>query len=457
MSPGIADMAPPPDDTGALHLRFTIGGRSLALPLDRVLEVTMPPAHVSPLPLAPAAVRGLAHVRGRVTAILNAHRLLDLPEPPAAGGSRLLLLGHGGLLLGLPVDEMQGIHREGSAVWLDLLLDRALSLPSRPPIRDLRVAPTRAASGGGMARSGRALVSFMVADQEYALPANLLRRAAPLPDQIVALPHAPAAVLGMGMVGDRLLPLVSLRAVLGLTPAAMGRVLVVARDGLLFGLVVDRLRELLRVDEASVEPVPALFSDMGREVEALCRLEGGRRLVSLLSPAHLLARDDMESALSGTGAETVEPAFEVARAVRRTALLRVRAGDGEYALPLAHVTAVNRPGPLTRVPQAPDILVGIGNADGVALPVIDLRRRLGLPANDRGARHVVLVAVAGRRFGVLVDLVLGLRHVPVDAIGPAPALSAAQARLIARVVEDAGAMLPILEPPLLAEAAGMAS
>lgn len=458
MSAVAADALATPGNGGELHLSFVIGGRALSLPLARVLEVVPPPSRISPLPLAPSGVQGLAQVRGDVAAILNPHRLLDIPQT-GEGSGRLLLIRRDGLLLGLPVDTVRGLHRGDSgstALDLDRLLDRALTIAPRPTATALRARSERVGATVP-ARPRRALVSFMAAGQEYALPVTALRCTASLPDRIVPLPHAPAAVLGMGMVGDRLLPLVTLRPLLGLPSAGEGgaKLLMVSDRDRHFGLVVDRLRAMLHVDEADIEPVPALFNEMGREVAAVCRLEGGKRLVSLLSPAHMLARDGIGNILPRT--EVLEAPLPVSRMPERgTALLRLRVAGDAFTLPLDHVAAVTRPGPLTPVPQAPDILAGLSHADGVPLPVIDLRRRLGLPASEVAARHVVMVEMPGRCFGVLVDLVEGLLTLPEEAIEPAPALSEAQRRLVTRIARDGDDMVPILEPSRLAETVGAA-
>lgn len=441
-----------PGAGGVLNLSFTIGRRRLTLPLDRVEEVVPSPGRISPLPLAPAGIRGLMHIQGQMVAVLDIRRLLGMADASPLP-RRLLLMRHGALLLGLPVDALHGLCRQGDgseSLELDGLLERALAMPARLPAADLPATPPRI-NASGRDRVPRVLVSFIVGTQEFALPLSVLRRAAMLPARIVALPHAPTPLLGMGMVGDRVLPLVALRPLLGLAEGGDGnaKVLVVTHAGRQFGLVVDRLRALLHVDEADVEPVPALFTGMGREVEAVCRLEGGRRLVSLLSPSSLLIRD-------GSLAQTDMPAAAPAPSLppeRQTAMLRIRVGEGAYALPLDHVAAVTRPGPLTPVPHAPDILAGLGTADGVSLPVIDLRRRLDLPV-AAAARHVVTVTAEGRRFGILVDLAAGVQMLPAAAIGPAPSLSVAQARLITRVVTEEGGILPILEPSRLAEAVG---
>ncbi|WP_366141899.1 chemotaxis protein CheW [Propionivibrio sp.] len=49
------------------------------------------------------------------------------------------------------------------------------------------------------------------------------------------------------------------------------------------------------------------------------------------------------------------------------------------------------PEKLTHVPKAPPFVEGVINLRGAVLPVIDLRRRLGLPAVERSDRQRVMV------------------------------------------------------------------
>ena len=71
-------------------------------------------------------------------------------------------------------------------------------------------------SAGPPARALVSLLSFYLSQQEYALPLDRVREIIPLPDHIAELPRPETAVLGVVTLRDRLLPLVSLRALLGL-------------------------------------------------------------------------------------------------------------------------------------------------------------------------------------------------------------------------------------------------
>jgi len=73
---------------------------------------------------------------------------------------------------------------------------------------------------------------------------------------------------------------------------------------------------------------------------------------------------------------------------------------------------------LQPVPEGPDYLMGLMNLRGQPVPVVDLARRLGLPAC---AGHpleapVVLAGLGGLRAGLVVDEVLGVQAVPRPAL-----------------------------------------
>lgn len=81
-------------------------------------------------------------------------------------------------------------------------------------------------------------------------------------------------------------------------------------------------------------------------------------------------------------------------------------------LPLDHVTKVLALMALQEVPSAPRHFVGLLNLGGEAVPVVDLGRHLQRPAFAWHAdTPVVLCEVDGRRCGLIVESVQGVRLV----------------------------------------------
>jgi hypothetical protein len=88
------------------------------------------------------------------------------------------------------------------------------------------------------------LVSF--ADQEYAFPIERVEEIIQLPSQITQLPNSHGHVLGVIMLRNRLLPLVSLRNMFGLPPVEMSdsnKVVVISLgEGVSVGVVMDGVK-----------------------------------------------------------------------------------------------------------------------------------------------------------------------------------------------------------------------
>jgi purine-binding chemotaxis protein CheW len=73
-----------------------------------------------------------------------------------------------------------------------------------------------------------------------------------------------------------------------------------------------------------------------------------------------------------------------------------------YALPLMDVERIVRAVALTALPQAPAIVLGVIDVAGQVLPVLDLRRRFGLPKKEIDPTSQFLIARTSRRAVVLV-------------------------------------------------------
>ena len=299
-------------------------------------------------------------------------------------------------------------------------------------------------------------VGFEAGGQEYALPLERVREIVPLPDHIAEMPRCETAVLGVVTLRDRLLPLVSLRALLGLPGdherTERGKVVVLPIGSGAVGIVVDRTREILRVDPHLIDPAPALLTRGAgdAEITSICRLDGGRRLVALLSPDRLfrselvrrvLAEQDHANAIPQSRAHEDDMADEQ--------FIIFRLGEQEFGLPVGAVDEIARPPRhVTPLPKAPAFIDGVMNLRGQVVPLVDLRRRFGVGGKEPAATQRVLVlAIDGGKTGFLVDGVSEVMKVPSGAIRPAPEFSAEQMRLIGRIVnlETQGRMILLID------------
>lgn len=103
-------------------------------------------------------------------------------------------------------------------------------------------------------------------------------------------------------------------------------------------------------------------------------------------------------------------------------LVTMHIGGQLFGIPVLHVQDVLRAQRIARVPLAPPEMAGLINLRGRIVTVIDMRRRLGLPAMESGAPHMfVVVERQGDLFSLVVDSVGEVLTVPVSQIESAPA------------------------------------
>lgn len=127
------------------------------------------------------------------------------------------------------------------------------------------------------------------------------------------------------------------------------------------------------------------------------------------------------------------------------ALCAFRVGAEEYVLDLRRVEEILQPRRVARVPNAPSFLEGVINVRRAIVPVIDLRKRLGLGPYPAGAKPKCMICRLGReRVAILVDGPTQMVRVPISDLRPAPLLIANGAKPYVIGVCGAGDQLKLL-------------
>ena len=470
-----AATADPAVRTARQFVIFHVDGEAFAVVLSEVKEIIRMPEIVH-LPLAPPSLEGLANLRGSVLPIVNARCLFGLADVAHDEATRVVILDHG-QPVGLVVDRManvvtvepeqiEGAERISTTLDTDMLrgVIKGIAETGMVMILDARgliereFAMLSAARTSGLAEKlveaeGQAqttrpkveesqLVSFEVAGQEYGIEIRNVQEIVQVPEHITKVPRSSSAVLGMMNLRNRLLPVVSLRGLFGLEPAPIGeqnRVVVVTLAGgaQSVGVVMDRVKEVLRVSHSVIDPMPAYLSgDQGlREITSVCRLDGGKHIVSILDAEAMFAHETLREALGDaddTGASAMSASV---RATEEEQFVVFRLMEEEYGVAISAVQEIVRlPETITRVPRSPAFIEGVINLRGTVIPLVDQRTLFGLPGGERNDRQrIVVFTIRGTRTGFIVDSVSEVMRISRALIGPAPELSGEQARIIRRV------------------------
>jgi purine-binding chemotaxis protein CheW len=108
-------------------------------------------------------------------------------------------------------------------------------------------------------------------------------------------------------------------------------------------------------------------------------------------------------------------------------LVTLGLGPEIFAVPVGCVIEILAMRDLFRVPDAPPYLAGLTEVREQAVPVIDLRRRLGLPPSEvtHQTRIIVLEVAAGKMVvGLIADRVIEVITLAADRLSPPPQFGA---------------------------------
>jgi len=90
-------------------------------------------------------------------------------------------------------------------------------------------------------------------------------------------------------------------------------------------------------------------------------------------------------------------------------IVTFRVGEEVFGLEIGKVREVIEYREVTPVPRAPEFVAGIISLRGAILPVVDLRKRIGMEPTEPGPETVILVLeVDGRRVGLVADRILDI-------------------------------------------------
>ena len=100
-------------------------------------------------------------------------------------------------------------------------------------------------------------------------------------------------------------------------------------------------------------------------------------------------------------------------------------GDEEYGLDILKVQEIRGYDAVTKIANSPDFIKGVINMRGIIVPIIDLRLKFNLGQVEYNQFTVVIILnIAGRVVGVVVDGVSDVIALGHDQIRPAPEFGA---------------------------------
>jgi purine-binding chemotaxis protein CheW len=241
------------------------------------------------------------------------------------------------------------------------------------------------------------LISFRLGEEEFGVEIEYVKEILKI-TPMTPIPKAPPYLLGMMNLRGTILPVLDPKSRLKL-PSGPGitekaRILVLLISDLLSGLVVDEVSEVQRIDASAIEPPPAVTRGIDKFfLSGVVKLKQKNRLIMMLNLGEVLAVDIARGGKSipdniarGDLFDTGEQVKEV---IHETQLVTYTLGDEEYGLDIGSVKEILRLDDVTAVPNVPPYVKGILNVRDRVLPIIEMRKIVGMEKLEDFHSHLV--------------------------------------------------------------------
>ncbi|MBN2414480.1 chemotaxis protein CheW [bacterium] len=115
--------------------------------------------------------------------------------------------------------------------------------------------------------------------------------------------------------------------------------------------------------------------------------------------------------------------------VSTTQVVVFQLGNEDFGVDILQVLEIIRLGPISHVPETPDFIEGVTNLRGNVIPVINLRKKFGLPQKQAEKQNrIVVFEVEEKIIGAIVDHVDQIIRIPDDRIEDPPEMTSADIR-----------------------------
>ena len=287
---------------------------------------------------------------------------------------------------------------------------------------------TRAVLATELAPSGQ-LVTFTLDGVEFGLDIDRVQEITHRSD-ITPVPGSPSFIMGVINLRGLVVPVINSRVRFHLAPqepTPKTRIIVLRLDTGPTGLQVDSVAEVVRLNEAAVRETPPLVAGIRAEYLAGMVTVGNRlitliHLDKLLDSSELSRRAELEElGMAGTlGAGSEDLDQELVE--DGNPFVTFRLGVESFGIALQEVEEIVELPAVTKVPDAPDFVLGVICLRDQVMPLIDLAELLSIQQGEAPLKRdmVILLSLGTVRIGVIVDDIQEILRVQDDQILPPP-------------------------------------
>lgn len=327
---GLNEKATVENESSSLEqlIGFKLGQEEFSLPIAFVQEIVRVPEVVSKTPGLPQYVEGIITLRNYTLPVINLRVFLGLERREFDEKTRIVVLNittaEGSYLFGLVTDEVTEVLRiqksEIDDVPAYLASDAGNLISGVCKLNNgqrliYTLVPEKLLEESKLALEAKKesdqddrkqellsqeeqFVIFGLANGEYGIEITSVQEIIHIPE-LTSVPQAPDFIEGIINLRGAILPVINLRKKFNLAQNDdddSGRIIVVDYQGLKLGLMVDVVREVLKIKVQEMEDAPLILTTEIQQdfISKIAKIQGGERLILILDLKHVISREEKE-------------------------------------------------------------------------------------------------------------------------------------------------------------------
>lgn len=416
---------------------FRVGEEEFAFRISDVKEIIRIP-DMNKVPNAPSYVVGLCTIRGFLLPVIDIRKLIGMIDQEQSDNSRIVIVDINGKMVGLITDgvsevisiEKSKIKEPPSSIkGTDdgvingiLLLNKGerviMVLDTAKMIKVGKLKEVFNEEGflkGSIESSNtksieeEQIIIFYVGNEEYTFSIDNVKEIIRLPDTS-KVPHRAEYIEGVFSLRNQLLTVINLGMLLGIDckePDEYSRVIILNTGQLIFGVIVDKVSQVMRVQKDSFQKSNLFESgtQMGYS-KGFFNLNNGKRLVMLLEANKLISIDDVNNVTNFNNQKNVGDSIrnmdEIYKVMEKIVIFKL--DTQEYGIKINNVKEINRISEIAHFPGAPSFIDGMVNLRGNIIPVLNLRKLFGFKnISTHEFSKFLVVEYENRTIGIIID------------------------------------------------------
>ncbi len=384
-------------------------GIEIALPAEQVMEALPLKVPIQPLPTGASFLEGIMPLRGDVIAVINLKKRLSLPQTAYEGEPKVAVIQVAQRRYGLLVEDIREVLRVGpksierlpsfllteETVITDLikldegqrtleLLDLQRLLPHAVTGEDF--LGEQPASIPAKPRSYQQFVLYACRGQTYGIPVGEAREICFLANLDETFKSG--KVQGAVQLRGQTIPVLCSAILLGcsieeaLKPTEDTRILIMQSESLSFGLIVDKVHQILVVAEEEIMPIPGQHLP---HLQGVCATPQFGNVMLLNVHGLIRTQIDKISAMGRLRRNLEQTSSEdepTARHIITEHCYLIFNIGKHYAIELKDVQEIIDCGDLIHLTSDQGLIQGIINLRGRVVPVMSLRSFYNCPQHN---------------------------------------------------------------------------